>query len=375
MTALQTLRLRRLSPLAAALALGAAAGASAQEPLPAGFTPRLAAEPAASATVYDGGVFYRELTRGIYEAIHNPRDGRLYVASALLTPGVSGGVIYRLDPQTLEPTGAIHTDRRNFALALSPDGGRLYATNSLEHSLTAINLETNAVIGRLDLNEVGTDGHKFGPRQVIYDAARDALYIGAVGDPAVIWVVDPQTLTLRHTIRDAGKWVTGLLVHPRTGELYAANGSGEILVIDTATYAIRQRFRPAGETEALLLNLALDVERNRLFVTDHSQLKTTLIVDAATGQKTGEIPDVGESMGVVHNPRRRELYVTHRERGTVTIHDADTLELKRTVRAAPNPNSLALSATGDALFVTVKTPFTSTYMASGVESVLRIPLD
>lgn len=361
---------RRLSPLLAALVVAGASAASAQQ-----FTPGIPAEPAAGATVQDQGVLYRELTRGVYEVRHNPHDGLLYVASALSAPGVHGGVIYRLNPETLEPVGAIHTDRRNFALAFSPDGRRLFTTNSIEHSLTAIDLEENTVLGRLDFDETGTDGYKYGPRQVVYDANRDALYVGAVGNPAVIWVVDPQTLQLRHTIRDAGKWVTGLMVHPRTGDLYAANGSGEILVIDTETYAIEHRFRPAGDEEALLLNMALDEQTNRLYVTDHSGLKTTLIVNPDTGERIGELPEVGDSMAILFSPERREIYISNREQGTVTIWDADTSALERTIRAAPNPNSLALSADGAFLYATIKTPFTDTYLASGTESVIRIPLD
>jgi len=334
----------------------------------------LPAEPA-SGTVIDADVRYRELTRGIYEVISNPHDGALYVASALSVPNVSGGIIYRLDPQTLEPVGAIHTDLRNLGMTLAPDGKRLYVTNSLDHALTMIDLETSKVVTRLHFTEDKDDkGHRYGPRQVIYDQKRDVLYVGAVGDPAVIWVVDANTLELRDTIRNAGRWVTGLLLHPGNGDLYAANGSGEILRIDPDSRTIRHRFKPAGETPAILLNMALDAGSNRLFVTDHSGLKTTLIVDADDGRKLGEVAG-GDSMGILFNAARRELYISHREQGRVSIVDADTLAEKRSVRAGPNPNSLALSADGTALYVTVKTPFTSTYVASGVESILRIPLD
>lgn len=356
--------------VAASLACLLTGAAVAQE-----FRPSLPAEPAASGAVRHEGVLYRELTRGIYESIQNPKDGLLYVASALSIPGVTGGVIYKLDPATLDVVGAIHTDRRNFALALNTDGSRLFTTNSLEHSLTSIDTEKGSVIGRIDFDEQGVDGYKYGPRQVIFDAPRNALYIGAVGNPGVICVVDPDSLQLRHTIANAGKWVTGLLVHPTTGDLYAANGDGEVLVIDTRTYEIKHRYKPAGEQEALLLNLALDPQSNRLYVTDHSKLKTTLILDAATGQKVGELPEAGDSMSIRFNPVRREIYVSHREQGTVTIWNADTLTRIRTIRAQPNPNSLALSTDSQSLFVTVKTPFTDTYSASGVESVLRVPLD
>jgi len=367
----------RIRALATLCAFGLATIAGAAEPTTAApaFTPALPVEPA-TGTVIDDGVIYRELTRGIYEVVSNPHDGAVYVASALSIPNVTGGVVYRLDPTTLQPIGAIHTDMRNLGLTLSPDGKRLFATNSLEHALTAIDLESNTVVARLRFeDEKDSQGHRYGPRQVIYDRDRDLLYVGAVGDPAVIWVVDARTLELRHTIKNAGKWLTGLMLHPGNGDLYAANGSGEILRIDPERRRITHRFKPAGDTPALLLNMALDVEKNLLYVTDHSQLKTTLIVDPETGRKVGEIADAGDSMGILFNGARRELYVTHRDQGTVTIVDADTHETKRTVRAGPNPNSLALSAGGTALYVTVKTPFTKTYTASGVESILRIPLE
>ncbi len=362
--------------IAALLALAPALCATAAEPdaaTPAVMLP-LPAEPASGTTI-DADVRYRELTRGIYEVVSNPRDGALYVASALSVPNVSGGIVYRLDPVTLEPIGAIHTDLRNLGMTLSPDGTRLYVTNSLDHALTAIDLESNKVVTRLHFTEdTDENGHRYGPRQVLYDAQRDVLYVGAVGDPAVIWVVDAKTLALRHTIRNAGRWVTGLLLHPGNGDLYAANGSGEILRIDPDSHRITQRFKPAGDTPAILLNMALDPGSNRLFVTDHSALKTTLIVDADDGRKLGEVAG-GDAMGIVLNAARRELYISHREQGRVSIVDLDSLEEKRSVRAGPNPNSLALSADGTALYVTVKTPFTSTYVASGVESILRIPLD
>lgn len=366
-------RLRALAP-ALLLALACPLGAATPDGNATAFAPPLPAEPADGA-VLDDGVLHRELTRGIYEVVSNPHDGMLYVASALSIPNVTGGVVYRLDPRTLEPVGAMHTDLRNLGMTLSPDGTRLFVSNSLDHALTAIDLESSKVVARLHFTE-DTDekGHRYGPRQVIYDQARDVLYVGAVGDPAVIWVVDAKTLELRDTIRNAGRWVTGLLLHPGNGDLYAANGSGEILRIDPDSRTIRHRFKPAGDAPAILLNMALDVEGNRLFVTDHSALRTTLIVDPQTGDKLGEVAG-GDSMGILLNAGRRELYITHREQGRISIVDLDSLAEKRSVRAGPNPNSLALSPDGNTLYATVKTPFTSSYTASGVERIVRIPLD
>lgn len=163
-------RLRALAP-ALLFALACPLGAATPDSNAPAFAPPLPAEPANGA-VLDDGVLHRELTRGIYEVISNPHDGMLYVASALSIPNVTGGVVYRLDPQTLAPVGAMHTDLRNLGMTLSPDGTRLFVTNSLDHALTAIDLESSKVVARLHFTE-DTDekGHRYGPRQVIYDQA------------------------------------------------------------------------------------------------------------------------------------------------------------------------------------------------------------
>jgi DNA-binding beta-propeller fold protein YncE len=51
-------------------------------------------------------------------------------------------------------------------------------------------------------------------------------------------VVDATTLKLKTRIKNTGKWMTGLHYSAQTGRLYAANGSGEILVINPRTTAL-----------------------------------------------------------------------------------------------------------------------------------------
>lgn len=108
--------------------------------------------------------------------------------------------------------------------------------------------------------------------------------MGAVADPAQIWVVDANTLKLKARIKNTGKWMTGLHYSAQTGRLYAANGGGEILVINPRNNRIEQRWKPLGDKPALLLNIAEDSETGRLFVTDNSKAKTTLVLDIHSGK-------------------------------------------------------------------------------------------
>lgn len=356
-----------LSLLAVGLALGLPLQAPAQDAA-------LHSGPAAAGQTLPGGAQRRELARGVYEARYSRAANALFVASSEAIANVKGGALYRLDPRTLETTGITYTDSKNFGLAADADGATLYATNSIDSGITAFDATTGEVKGRLRFEERASDGSRYGPRQVIHDPATGTLYVGGVGDPGVIWVVDAATLTLRTTIQNAGKWVTGLLLDREAGRLYAANGDGEVLVVDTATHAIAQRWKPGGDEEALLLNLALDRDTHRLFVTDHSKLKTVLVLDTRDGRVHQRLP-VGDSMGILFNPVRGELYVTHRDQGTLSVLDADDYRVLRTIELPPNPNSLELDPSGQVLYVTIKTPFNKDYSASGFGSVARIPLE
>ena len=316
-------------------------------------------------------VIKRDLADGLYEMVLSPKEDALYVASSEGFKDVQGGVVYKLDPATLKTLGRSHTDLKNFALAISPDGKTLYTTNSLDGGISAISTEDGKVKKRLLFTERNKEGYPYGARQVLLH--NDLLYIGGVGDPAVVWVVDAKTLTLKKTIKNAGQWVTGLLWSEQTGRLYVANGGGEILIIDPRSNRIEKRWKPLGDKPALLLNLAEDPATGRLFVTDNSKAKTTLVLDIRSGELIKQL-DVGDSLAVKFNAKRNELYITQRESGKLLSLDATTYAVKQSWDLPPNPNSLLLSADGQTLYVTVKQPFNKDHSTNGPDSVVRIAL-
>lgn len=318
------------------------------------------------------GVLKRDLADGLYEMVLNPKGDALFVASAEGFKDVQGGVIYKLDPATLKTLGRSHTDLKNFAMTISPDGQTLYVTNSLDGGISAISTVDGKIQQRLMFTERNKEGFPFGAREImLHDGT---LYVGGVGDPGVIWVVDAKTLKLKKTIKNAGQWVTGLLWSEQTDRIYAANGGGEILVINPRSNKIEKRWKPLGDKPALLLNLAEDTATGRLFVTDNSKAKTTLVMNIRTGELIKQL-EVGDSLAVKFNAKRNELYITQRESGKLLSLDATTFAVKHSWDLPPNPNSLLLSADGQTLFVTVKQPFNKDHSTNGPDSVVRISLN
>jgi len=145
-------------------------------------------------------------------------------------------------------------------------------------------------------------------------------------------------------------------------------------VINPRSNRIEKRWKPLGDQPALLLNMAEDEATGRLFVTDNSKAKTTLVLDIHTGKLLKRL-DVGDSLAVVFNPRRNEIYISQRESGNVLSLDATTYAVKQRWPLPPNPNSLLLSADGQTLFVTVKQPFNKDHSTQGPDSVVRIALN
>src|SRR5690606_22257490 len=143
---------------------------------------------------------------------------------------------------------------KNFGLAISPKGDTLYITNSLASGVSAMDVETGKIKAHVKFTDKSEDGWPYGPRQVIYAPEQHALYVGGVGDPGLIWLLDAETLEVRNTIRKAGKWVTGLLLDESSKRLYSANGDGEVLVIDTSSNTILERWTPGDGKPYLLLN-------------------------------------------------------------------------------------------------------------------------
>ena len=171
---------RNLTALAMAFALAGCAAKSAPVPQ------KEAAIAAPAAT----DLTKRELADGLYEMALSPAGDALYVSSSEGFKDVQGGAVYKLDPATLKTIGLSHTDLKNFAMAMSADGKTVYVTNSLDGGISALNTADDKVKNRLLFPERNEKGLPYGARQILLH--NDTLYVGAVADPALIWVVDAK---------------------------------------------------------------------------------------------------------------------------------------------------------------------------------------
>lgn len=311
--------------------------------------------------------------KGVYELAVSPKDNALFVATAQNSSG-DGGTVFRLDPATLAVQQSINTELKSFGAAINLQTNVLYIGNTVNGSVTAIDASSGKVLNTLvlDSRKRSETVRPLQPRQVAVDAKTNRVYITGLGPQSVVWVVDGSTLKLVSTIPNTGKMGTGLAVDSDAQKVYVTNGDGELVTINARTNAIEKKQKIDGDKEHFFLNIALDTRGQRAFLTDSKQAQV-LVVDLRNQQVIQRI-DVPESLAVLFNGDRDELYVTHRKAGEVSIIDASSYKVKRTVKTPALPNSLALSADGKVLYVSVKQPGSRKAPPKNPDSVMRIAL-
>ncbi|EMW69109.1 hypothetical protein EC2749250_1670 [Escherichia coli 2749250] len=313
--------------------------------------------------------------KGAYEMAYSQQENALWLATSQSRKLDKGGVVYRLDPVTLEVTQAIHNDLKPFGATINNTTQTLWFGNTVNSAVTAIDAKTGEVKGRLVLDDRKRteEVRPLQPRELVADDATNTVYISGIGKESVIWVVDGENIKLKTAIQNTGKMSTGLALDSKGKRLYTTNADGELITIDTADNKILSRKKLLDDgKEHFFINISLDTARQRAFITD-SKAAEVLVVDTRNGNILAKVA-APESLAVLFNPARNEAYVTHRQAGKVSVIDAKSYKVGKTFDTPTHPNSLALSADGKTLYVSVKQKSTKQQEATQPDDVIRIAL-
>ncbi|WP_343021251.1 YncE family protein [Escherichia coli] len=313
--------------------------------------------------------------KGAYEMAYSQQENALWLATSQSRKLDKGGVVYRLDPVTLEVTQAIHNDLKPFGATINNTTQTLWFGNTVNSAVTAIDAKTGEVKGRLVLDDRKRteEVRPLQPRELVADDATNTVYISGIGKESVIWVVDGENIKLKTAIQNTGKMSTGLALDSKGKRLYTTNADGELITIDTADNKILSRKKLLDDgKEHFFINISLDTARQRAFITD-SKAAEVLVVDTRNGNILAKVA-APESLAVLFNPARNEAYVTHRQVGKVSVIDAKSYKVMKTFDTPTHPNSLALSADGKTLYVSVKQKSTKQQEATQPDDVIRIAL-
>ncbi|WP_308065931.1 7-bladed beta-propeller protein YncE [Escherichia marmotae] len=313
--------------------------------------------------------------KGAYEMAYSQQENALWLATSQSRKLDKGGVVYRLDPVTLEVAQVIHNDLKPFGATINNATQTLWFGNTVNSAVTAIDAKTGEVKGRLVLDDRKRteEVRPLQPRELVADDATNTVYISGIGKESVIWVIDGENIKLKTAIQNTGKMSTGLALDSKGKRLYTTNADGELITIDTTDNKILSRKKLLDDgKEHFFINISLDTANQRAFITD-SKAAEVLVVDTREGNILAKVA-APESLAVLFNPARNEAYVTHRQAGKVSVIDAKTYKVVKTFDTPTHPNSLALSADGKTLYVSVKQKSTKQQEATQPDDVIRIAL-
>ena len=201
-------------------------------------------------------------------------DGRFaYIAN------YSQGTVNVIDTATYR-VKTIPTAAGPRRLALSPAGDRVYVTNYLGNSVSAID-----TLGKKLLTTIPVG---LGPRGIAITPSGDAIYVTNVTDGTVS-IISPATLTVTQTITVGLTPWQVTITNDGTRAFVSNAGSGTVSVIDTATppQIIGTLVTGAGPFFSVI-----DPQRNKLYVSD-SRDTTVTVIDIPKLTVLLEIPNVG----------------------------------------------------------------------------------
>ena len=326
----------------------------------------------------------QDVAVGLYE-IAAASPSALFVAATPSFEKTQGGLLYQVDPATLQVARTLKLDRRAFALGYNRKTGLLYVGNTLDGSLTVVEAASGTVKGVVQVGQPDAKGEAPHTRKVIVDEAGNRIFVTSPEQEGKVWIVDGATGRVTKTFEAVGKWSTGAAYDAAAKRLYVGHGGrNQIVVIDVDAQTIVQRLDVPDGQEHYFINLALDNQGQRIFAAD-AQQNALLVIDPRNGQVLKRVDTGLGTLDVLFNAARQEVYVTNRGvsreqpvgSGKLTVIDAVTYAVKRTVDLPVHPNSLALSADGQTLYVTVKAPHGDkhpAYRKGALDSVVRIPL-
>jgi YVTN family beta-propeller protein len=241
-----------------------------------------------------------------------------------------------IDSGTYKEVSRTHIGRGPHHLIQSPDGRTLIIAMSGSNELVLIDRATGVEKQRVTASDPYQIG--FSPDAKWFVAASIRL--------DHIDIYDGQTLQLVHRLPAATMPSHIAFSHDSGTVFVTLQGTGKLISIDLASGKVNWT-QPVGPTPAGIIMRP----GGTLLVGDMGS-DYIAEVDPTDGNVIRKITTGNGAHNFLASPDGKTLYVTNRVAGTISVLDADTLEVKNTLQAPGGPDDMALSPDGQELWVT-----------------------
>ncbi|MBY8855449.1 hypothetical protein K7711_03070 [Nocardia sp. CA2R105] len=283
------------------------------------------------------------------ERSRSPRRAVRIATSALfsvliLAAAVTFAVVCRRPADATDPAAAsravIATDEVS-ALAVSPDGRRIYV-GSWKHPVVSVIDTTSNTISRL----IGVPQEPTG-----LAASADGAYLYVSSENAVSVIATASNTVIGAAIADAGSTPHGIAVSPDGTHLYTADGLRATVTVRDAGTRNATATIPIGAGDDMAVAVAATPDGRHLFATRAGEIA---MIDTATSTVAARSAFDGIEGMVVAAPDGRSVYAVSQFSSTLHILDAVTGAETGTAKLPGMSTGLAVSPSGRYVFIANK---------------------
>lgn len=293
----------------------------------------------------------QQLNAEVYQLVFNPANQKIYVAGPKTGAGREGdNFIYALDAKTLQVEDSINVGKNvPYGIAINTKTQTIYAGNSRQNSVTAVDLTTKKVT----VIKNGKEKSKI--REIAVDEQRNEVYVSDHGNPGV-WIINGKTNQYTGDISMGKGYLLGLGVDPARGKIYQTDGEtmeGYVNVYDSESKKLVSKYKTWSYCP---MNIAVDYKNNRIFVSQSTDNNVT-VLDGNTGEIITKVHlgvDPSSPIGLVYDEANDLIFTANRRKRDVAVIDMKNYKIIQRIPTIALPNTIALDkATGD-IFVTLK---------------------
>jgi serine/threonine-protein kinase len=230
-------------------------------------------------------------------------------------------------------------------VVLSPDGRRIYVTNSHSNSVSVIDTDSKTLTATIPV------GQK--PRSVAFTPDGRRIYV-TNNDSNSVSVIDTASNTVTTTI-PVGADPSDVAVTPDGRRAYVTNShSNSVSVIDTANNTVTVTI-PAFQTPA---GVGVSPDGRRVYVSNYfdsnrsDPTNSVSVIDTASNTVAGTIPVGFGPENLAFAPDGRHAYVANSNSNSVSVIDTASNTVTATVPVGRTPVSVVISPDGQRAYVT-----------------------
>ena len=219
--------------------------------------------------------------------------------------------------------------------AITPDGKFAYVTSTNTHSLTVLDMATNAVVGSIPISAGPPQYVAFTPDgKTAYISVYDELH----NTGNAVLVLDTASRTVTASI-PAEKFPYAIAVSPDGRQVYVPNHDVNLVsVVNTATNTVVQKIAVKPNPHCV----AYSINGRRAYIANHSSNIVT-VIDTKNGAILNEIPVGRSPHALAMSPDRGRVYVVDYDSDEVSVIDPATNTVAATIKVQREPQSIAFA--------------------------------